>query len=459
MDPAADRSGAAPFLDAAALAVALAEHDDYVASQGGPDEGERLLASGAVHDGAVDAFADALARSRVDVAEQYALAGQIIGDAMACPDPWCGPDPTRDPHWRDPRDRTAAQVRAERVEMAERAAVCDLAVRARMSEWMIRTRANTARNLQASCPKTWAAFRAGLVDERNAETIAGLAVSLPDDEGVRAAFDDAAASAGSRLTPGKFRTYARALRERLHPESVDDRHRRSRADRGAWLAAELDGMATFSVYGPAAELHAVHARVDAGARHLHAQDGEARTLTQLRADVAIGLLHGTDPAHTAPAMAGPSVAITIPALTLLGHGDEPAILDGYGPIPLDDAKHLAGDATSWVRVLTHPVTGTILNLDRSTYRVPKDLRRWLGARDPVCTMPGCGRLARDCQIDHRIEWAEGGATSAGNTGPLCHPHHRMKTETRWRFETDPDTGEVRWLSPTGHSADLDPPPW
>ena len=84
----------------------------------------------------------------------------------------------------------------------------------------------------------------------------------------------------------------------------------------------------------------------------------------------------------------------MPVLTLLGQADEPATLDGYGPIDLETARRLAGGAKSWVRILTHPVTGTVLDVDRKTYRVPKALRRWLGVREPVCPFPGCIRSAR-----------------------------------------------------------------
>lgn len=70
-----------------------------------------------------------------------------------------------------------------------------------------------------------------------------------------------------------------------------------------------------------------------------------------------------------------TVVVTVPGLTLLGRGDEPATLEGCGPIDLDTARRLAGSATSWVRLLTHPVSGAPLVLDRTTYRVPVALRR------------------------------------------------------------------------------------
>ncbi|KLD32827.1 hypothetical protein TB15x_23065, partial [Xanthomonas perforans] len=84
----------------------------------------------------------------------------------------------------------------------------------------------------------------------------------------------------------------------------------------------------------------------------------------------------------------PTVVVTVPALTLLGRDDTPATLDGYGPIDLDAARRLAGEASSWIRVLTHPVTGVPLALDRTRYRVTTALRRWLGVTSPTCVFPG-----------------------------------------------------------------------
>ncbi|UUT35439.1 13E12 repeat family protein [Microbacterium elymi] len=240
----------ADLIDAEA---ALAEYDEYAAAQGGADWGDRLLRSGAAHERGVDALETATRQARIATAEQYALCGELLADARAFPDPWCGPDPTTDPDWVDPRERTAAQVRASRVEFAERAAVADLAVRIRVSERTVRAWADTARTLQERCPVTWRAFRAGRVDERNADTAASLAGSLPaDDRQAWERFDQAAADAASRLPAGKFRTHARALRERVHPEGIDARHRRAARDRATWLSPELDGMATYSIYGPAA---------------------------------------------------------------------------------------------------------------------------------------------------------------------------------------------------------------
>ncbi|MCZ2405103.1 DUF222 domain-containing protein, partial [Paenarthrobacter sp. Z7-10] len=73
----------------------------------------------------------------------------------------------------------------------------------------------------------------------------------------------------------------------------------------------------------------------------------------------------------------------------MGLDEHPATLDGYGPIPAEQARELAGTATSWLRILTDPEKGTILSIGRSSYRPPADLQRWIELRDQTCTGIGC----------------------------------------------------------------------
>jgi hypothetical protein len=153
-----------------------------------------------------------------------------------------------------------------------------------------------------------------------------------------------------------------------------------------------------------------------------------------------------------------TVIVTVPALTLLGHDAEPATLEGYGPIDLDTARRLAGTARSWIRLLTHPVTGAPLVLDRRTYRVPVVLRRWLGITSPTCVFPGCACAARDCDIDHLTAWADGGTTDDDNLEPTCRHHHRLRHESRWDIDDHPD-GNTAWISPLGGTYNTDPPPF
>jgi hypothetical protein len=310
------------------------------------------------------------------------------------------------------------------------------------------------------------------VSERHAIETARLAVSLPADPASWAAFDTGARDRALRLSPARFATSARALRERVHAESLQTRHERAREDRGVWMTAELDGMATLTAFLPVDRAAAAMTRLDRAARHLATAESEERTLAQLRADAFADLLTGVGagvdaaatsadlaPARRSEPVSRPGVVVTIPALTLLGADDTPPTLDGYGPIDVDTARRLAGEATSWVRVLTHPISGAPLALDRTTYRVPTALRRWLGITSPTCAFPGCGRPTRDCDLDHLRAWSEGGATDDDNLDPECRHHHRLRHETRWAAGRHPDTGALVWTSPIGAHIDADPPPF
>lgn len=425
-----------------------------------PEPDTDMWASGEAHEAAAHALEGVTVGMRILTSDQYAGIAAVLRDAAETPDPWVGPDPTLNPDWVDPRERSVAAVRRERRTIAVRSAAADLAVRLHMSENMVHARAAHAETLQKRCPRLWTAFRAGWVVEQNAVNAAQLAMTLPDDQPEAwAAFDAQVHNAASSLPPGKFRLRARVARERVHPESIDQRHRRAAADRDVWLTPELDALSSVAGLVPAAKAQAAYERLDATARHLADQPGEDRTLAQLRADAFCDLLTYGRTEQFCSVNGGAAVAITVPVMTLLGHDDTPATLDGYGPIDTDTARRLAGEASSWVRILTHPVTGTVLDVDRTTYRVPTALRRWLGVRDPVCVFPGCARSARKCQIDHRLEWQYGGTTSATNTAPLCEPHHVLKTESNWKLERDADTGASWWVTPTALDVDVDPPPW
>ncbi|MGO4691047.1 HNH endonuclease signature motif containing protein [Glaciibacter sp. 2TAF33] len=147
----------------------------------------------------------------------------------------------------------------------------------------------------------------------------------------------------------------------------------------------------------------------------------------------------------------------MPALTLLSRSDEPAVLEGYGPIDVDTAKELVGKATSFIRILTHPETGAFLSVGRKRYKAPADLRMVLRLRDETCRHPGRNRAAGHTDIDHTIAFNEngaGGETRIDNLASVCPPNHRDKHETGWRVTRDPD-GTLHWVSPTGHGYDTE----
>lgn len=206
---------------------------------------------------------------------------------------------------------------------------------------------------------------------------------------------------------------------------------------------------------------ASHTRTHSGTGLRTDAGNDSRTLAQTRCDLTLDLLlSGAPLGHDSPegmlaAIRG-SVSLTVPALTLMGASTVPAELDGRTPVDGDTASRLAGAASGWDRILTHPITGVALAVDR--YRPTAEMRRYLRGRDQRCRFPTCGQPARDCDVDHSHDHALGGETATVNLATLCRRHHSLKHQTPWHVEQR-DGGVVSWTSPTGRTyIDAPPPP-
>jgi hypothetical protein len=296
------------------------------------------------------------------------------------------------------------------------------------------------------------------------------------------AFEAEILETAGELNGPKLTARCRRLRERLHPETLTVRKVRAASDRRVVFEPDQDGMAWLNAYLPAEQALALHTTVDAAARSLRSAD-DPRTLPQLRADVLADLLLGTGgstggstgtaPGSGAgcrcgssssgsgqgrfPRSAAAKIVVTVPVFSLMGLTDEPAELEGYGPIPADAARTLAAGATSWVRLLTHPFTGAVLGLDRTRYRPSEDLRTWIRLRNSTCSFYGCSRPASRCDLDHLLAWADDGATGPDNLFPACSRHHMLKHRTDWTPSPAPGGG-LTWLSPGGRTYTTPPEP-
>ncbi|MGC5171765.1 hypothetical protein ACLQ2Q_14055 [Microbacterium sp. DT81.1] len=100
----------------------------------------------------------AVMRSRVLVADQYRIMGEVLDAAADDPAPWVGRDPTLEPDWFDPRGRSVGSIRRTRSEVAMRAAGADIAVRLRIAEGTVHARAGNAGTLKRRCPRVWEGF-------------------------------------------------------------------------------------------------------------------------------------------------------------------------------------------------------------------------------------------------------------------------------------------------------------
>jgi len=331
------------------------------------------------------------------------------------------------------RDLAFRSLRAE--------VACALRVPERTAERLF----GEGRMLMRDLPGTMSALRAGEIGYRHAQAMVDHGAGL-DPEDLRT-FERLALPIAATSTPSAFDRAARRLRESMDPAHLEARTAAAAERREAtWMPAR-DGMADLVLHLPAHEVQAIFSRATEAAAGLRGPD-EPRTLTQLRVDVMRdALLTGTFAALDGRRVR-PDVFVTVPVLSLLGVTDAPATLDGYGPIALSTARELAGNAPSFVRILTHPETGAILSVGRERYSVPRDMRTAMRVRDGTCGFFGCSRDAAFCDIDHTVDWARDGTTSIENLAFLCRGHHTVKHQTGWRV-TQGAHGVLTWISPAG----------
>ncbi|MFJ6281998.1 DUF222 domain-containing protein [Pseudarthrobacter oxydans] len=360
--------------------------------------------------------------------------------------------------------------------------------------------------LTSTLPLTLAALHAGTISWQHARVMVDEAATL-DPAGVAALeahFLDpdtprpAAAATIGEMPAHRLRHKARTWRERHHPESIEKRHTKAVADRRVEYRPDQDGMAWLSACLPADQAMAGWNRLNALARAAQGPH-EPRTLTQLRADhfatailtsgtnrtsgdspslpagtsavagtpaaadTSSGAGAGTDPAPSSSIQA--QVLVTVPVFSLMGLTDEPAMLDGYGPIPASMARDLvANGADSFYRVLVDPRDGAPLEIGRSSYRVTNAMRNWLQLRDGTCPFPGCSNSSFDNEADHLLAWHHGGTTGISNLGQPCPKHHKLRHTSRWKPTPATKNQPPGWTSPTGRHyksehQDWEPPHW
>ncbi|MGI8394167.1 DUF222 domain-containing protein [Leucobacter sp. W1038] len=332
---------------------------------------------------------------------------------------------------------------------------------------------------------------------------------------VRAGFEARALELAGELTPGRLRTKLRQVAESLNPVSLDVRHEVAVACRRVWVRELEDGMAEIGAEVSAVLAYGIFDRLTQGARATKRAIGatgaadpdvDVRGMDQLRADIFADLLltgvtgspceidaercagladddesgagaggsagggaggcgagHG-DADADADAGAGAGrvgrapthragilgVAPTITVLLPTGEHAEHATLSGYGPIDAVTARQLSAVAPGWNRVGLNE-DGGVTSTDR--YRLTEAMRRTLEARDQHCRFPGCRMPTHFCDVDHTVEWMNGGKTSLENQAFMCKRHHALKhpdllDTARWSVRQEPG-GTLIWTSPLG----------
>jgi hypothetical protein len=330
-----------------------------------------------------------------------------------------------------------------------------------------------AKIVATELPHTRVAWRDGRISEWKATLIARETACLSRED--RLAVDAAVAGDPDRLEAMGDRELAVACQKeayRLDPESYVTRRRHAEADRRVTLRPAPDAMAWLTALLPVKDGVAVKAALSRQAASALAV-GDPRPRGQLEADTLVEAVlsaaatgddqvtrwdaHETDVERSTPRSVVPiSLGLVMTDQALFGTSDEPAYVEGYGPVPAELAREIVAGACTREeiveirRLYTSPATGELMTMDAQSRRFRNTLGRFIQLRDQTCRTPWCDAPIR--HGDHVEEHASGGPTSAANGQGLCQACNHAKQAPGWRARPSPagDRHEIETTSPTGH---------
>ncbi|WP_040569292.1 HNH endonuclease signature motif containing protein [Microbacterium yannicii] len=428
-------------------------------------------------------LADELQRIQAEEAALHARRTRVLAEAWALAEAQKARIPS-----------TASRLR----DMPLRSMAAELGMAVRVNDRTMQSHMWDAHVLATEFETTLAALDDGRITRAHANAIVDTGGAI-DEPSARAAFEQKVLGYAETTTAARTRAYARSQADVFNPRTMQERHDLALQGRRIWVTDLDHGMSLLSHLLPTVMAHGILDRTTQQAKQIKqidaahrleveesrkveratktaagdaiqagAGEGDAsvsdtdtlwfdeRTIDQIRADlVADMLLTGSpliDP--TLDALPGglgairARVQVTVPVTTLTGVTSGGAELDGISPVDPETAKRLAGTAPGWDRVLTDPVTGIVLAVDR--YEVSAAQRRFLNARDRHCRAPGCRKPARLCDHDHTHDHALGGKTELCNLACLCKRHHTLKHATDWRVKQLPG-GALEFTSPSGRT--------
>ena len=317
-----------------------------------------------------------------------------------------------------------------------------------------------AKIVASELPHTWAAWRDGRITEWKATLVARETACLTRQD--RVVVDAAVAADPARLEAMGDRELAAACQKeayRLDPESYVTRRRHAEADRRVTLRPAPDAMTWLSALLPVKDGVAVKAALTRRADAARAA-GDPRGKGQLEADTLVTsvLTAVGDPDREVPDRAAVpvSLGLVMTDQALCGTSDEPAYVEGYGPVPAELAREIVAGACTREelvmirRLYSSPTTGELVTMDARSRRFLSSLSRFIQLRDRTCRTPWCDAPIR--HGDHAEDFADGGATSATNGQGLCEACNHAKQAPGWRARPSPGPGshQIETTTPTGH---------
>lgn len=301
-----------------------------------------------------------------------------------------------------------------------------------------------ALSLHGPLSRVWEAFATGHIGfHKVREFVHKLECLSP--EVIDGVLDRTLGSAGD-LTTGQLRARLARLVLEADPGGVGHGMAQGLEDRKvvSYPNPDLTGSLGILSSHPS-DIAAAMANLEAIAQGLKGA-GDTRTMDQLRSDVALDLLRGTQ--FVAPGKGG-RVHVTITAETLERLADTPGSIDGYGPVTAEIARKTVMENIDgeWVFAVTD--NGKVVATGTLARRPTEAQQRRIFADYPTCIFPGCRMPARNCDLDHRKPVSQGGPTHNDNVGPLCRHHHMGRHHAPWLLARKPN-GDHTWTSPLGH---------
>ncbi|MBI3227717.1 MAG: HNH endonuclease, partial [Mycolicibacterium cosmeticum] len=228
-------------------------------------------------------------------------------------------------------------------------------------------------------------------------------------------------------------------------------------DRCVWIRPAPDTMVYVTALLPVAQGVSVYATLKREADTTF----DGRTRGQVMADTVVQRITGRPAATPVPIALNLVMADT----TLAGDDDEPAWLDGYGPVPAGFACKIVGDAAlddsakaTLRRLYRHPDSGQLVAMESRARIFPKGLAAFIGLRDQTCRTPYCDAPIR--HTDHADPHRTHGPTSASNGLGACEACNYAKEAPRWRVRTHERHGRhtADFTTPTGATYRSTAPP-
>ncbi len=312
--------------------------------------------------------------------------------------------------------------------------------------------------LTRELPQTFAMLQQGRITEWRAQIVARETAWL--SAGHRAEVDAELASRLESLGDRAIEAEAKKLAYRLDPHGYLGRISTAESERRVTLRPAPDTMSVLSGVLPVGQGVSVLASLTEHANSRRSQ-GDQRSRGQIMADTLVERVTGQATADAVPV----EVRLVMTDQTLMNYGptpDEPANIEGYGPVPAEVARRVAGTgakkADLWLRRLfTSPETGALVAMESRRRHFDDGLADVLIVRDQTCRTPWCGAPIR--HKDHVTAVEEGGVTSEANGQGLCEACNYSKQAPGWHARASGDGAgeEIEITTPTGHRFRSKPP--